>query len=77
MQEVSMIGIDLTQNGFQVHGAPAGGLVEFRKTVTRRKARAFPAEEPGCLVAMEACACAHYRGREVRNLKHDALTLLP
>ncbi len=77
MREVSMIGIDLKKNGFQVHGAPAGGLVEFRKTLTRRKARAFSAEEPGCQVAMEACASAHNRGREVGNLKHDALTLLP
>ena len=72
-----MIGIDLTKNSFQVHGAPAGGLVEFQKTLMRRKARAFQAEEPGCLVAMEACASAHCRGREVGNLKHNALTLLP
>ncbi len=73
MQEVRMIGIDLTQNGFQLHGAKADGLVEFRKTLTRWKARAFTAEEPGCLVATEACASARNRGCEVVNLKHDDL----
>jgi len=35
MTEVSIIGVDLAKNVFQLHGARADGAVAFRKKVNR------------------------------------------
>ena len=37
MVEVSIIGIDLSKNSFQVHGARADGSVAFRRKLSRGK----------------------------------------
>ena len=60
MEKVSMIGIDLAKNWFQLHGAAADGSVVFRKKLVRRKVLDFLASQPNCPVAMEACAGAHW-----------------
>ncbi|SLN77486.1 hypothetical protein ROA7023_04413 [Roseisalinus antarcticus] len=56
MEEVGIIGVDLTKNVFQVHGAAADGSVVFRKKLSRPQLVRFMAEQPQCLVVMEACA---------------------
>ena len=61
MGEVSIIGIDLAKRSFQLHGARADGSVGFRKTLSRGKVLPL-ASQPRCVVAMEACASAHYPG---------------
>lgn len=55
MEEVSIIGVDMAKNVFQVHGATADGSVMFRKKLSRPQFTRFMAEQPPCLVAMEAC----------------------
>jgi transposase len=35
MKEVSIIGVDLAKNVFQLHGAAADGTVLFRKKLSR------------------------------------------
>ena len=42
----------------------------FRRKLTRGRLLAFLAAQPRCLVAMEACASAHYWGREIDKLSH-------
>ena len=37
MEQVSMIGIDLAKNSFQLHGARTDGSVAFRKKLSRTK----------------------------------------
>jgi len=76
MEKVSIIGLDLAKNVFQVHGARADGSVDFRKKLSRRKMLMFFAAQPGCVVAMEACASAHYWAREIGNLGH-VVKLIP
>jgi transposase len=63
MKEVSIIGVDLAKNVFQLHGAAADGSVLFRKKLTRLQFERFMASQPACTVAMEACAGAHHRAR--------------
>jgi transposase len=65
MKKGSTIGLDLAKRSFQAHGAWADGGVAFRKKLSREKVLSFLAEEPRCLVAMEACGSAHHRGRAV------------
>ena len=77
MDEVSIIGIDLAKRSFQLHGASADGSVAFRRTLRRGKLLAFLATRPRCVVAMEACASAHYWGREIMALGHEVRLVPP
>ena len=77
MEEISIIGIDLAKNSFQAHGARADGSVAFRKKLSRGKLLSFLASQPRCVVAMEACASAHYWGREIRELGHEVRLVPP
>lgn len=77
MKEVTIIGIDLAKSVFQVHGAAVDGSTVFRKKLTRLQFVRFMAEQPACLVAMEACGSAHYWGREMKKLGHDARLIAP
>ena len=77
MEQVHMIGIDLAKQGFQLHGARLDGSVAFRKKLTRTKVLGFLASQPRCLVAMEACASAHYWGREIGKLGHEVKIMPP
>ena len=76
MHQVTIIGIDLAKNSFQLHGARADGSVAFRKKLGRDRLMTFLAEQPHCIVAMEACATAHGWGREIADLGH-AVKLIP
>ena len=77
MKQVTMIGIDLAKRSFQVYGARADGSVGFRVKLGREKVLDFLASQPRCTVAMEACASAHYWGREVRQLGHEVKLIPP
>lgn len=60
MKEISIIGVNLAKSVFQLHGAAADGTVLFRKKLTRPQFQRFIAEQPQCLVVMEACGGAHH-----------------
>ncbi len=77
MEEVTIIGIDLAKRSFQVHGARADGSVAFRRKLSRGKVLSFLASQPPCTVAMEACAGAHYWGREIAALGHEVRLVPP
>ena len=77
MDEVSIIGIDLAKRSFQLHGAREDGSVAFRKKLSRGKLLDFVASQPRCVVAMEACASAHYWGREIMQLGHEVRLIPP
>lgn len=76
MDQVITIGLDLAKHVFQLHGADATGQLLFRKRVTRSKLIGFLAAQPRCIVAMEACASAHYWAREIGKLGH-CVRLIP
>lgn len=77
MNEVSTVGIDLAKLVFQVHGSGSDGSVIFRKKLRRDQVLAFFAQLPRCVVAMEACASAHYWAREIAALGHDTRLIPP
>jgi transposase len=76
MEQATIIGLDLAKRVFQVHGATADGGVAFRKKLSRGQVLAFFTGLPPCVVAMEACATAHYWAREIGALGHD-IRLVP
>ena len=75
--EVSIIGLDLAKNVFQVHGACSDGSVAFRRKLPRAKVLSFFAAQPPCRVAMEACASSHHWGREISALGHEVKLIAP
>ena len=54
MDNVSIVGIDLAKQNFQLHGAAADGSGVFRKKLSRPQLTAYLSELPRCVVAMEA-----------------------
>src|SRR5205823_13179449 len=77
MKEVTTIGLDLAKNVFQVHGVDRAGAVVVRRALRRSQVLAWFAKLPPCLVGMEACATAHYWGRELRRLGHEVRLIPP
>ena len=77
MSEVSVIGLDLAERVFQVHGADASGRVLIRKQLRRGQVLEFFGRQPACVVAMEACSSAHVWGREIGRLGHEVRLIPP
>jgi transposase len=65
MKEVTIIGVDLAKNVFQLHGAAADGSVMFRKKLSWLQFGRFMADHKACEVAMEACPSAHHWARKL------------
>jgi transposase len=74
---VRTIGLDIAKSVFQLHGIDAGGQVVIRQQVKRRRVLAFFQKLPACVVGIEACASAHYWGRELTALGHDVRLMPP
>ncbi len=77
MSEVSIVGVDLAKNVFQLHAAAADGTVVFRRKVSRSQFVTLMAKLPRCLVAMEACATAHFWGRTLAALEYRVRLIPP
>lgn len=71
MSGVTIIAIDLAKNVVQIHSAAHDGAVVFRRKISRKHILGFLEEQPKCVVAMEACATAHYWGRQIQRLAYD------
>jgi transposase len=74
---VTIIGVDLAINVFQLHGAAADGSTVFRKKLSRQQFCKFMAAQPACIVAMEACGGAHYWAREMARIGHEPKLIAP
>ena len=77
MGQVVTIGLDIAKSVFQVHGVDGSGAIVVRRRLTRGKVLLFFEKLPPCLVGVEACATAHYWGRELRKFGHDVRLMPP
>jgi transposase len=75
--EVSIIGLDLAKNVFQVHGVNAAGEKVVAKGLRRGNMLPFFTRLPRCLIGIEACATAHYWARELGALGHEVRLIPP
>ena len=71
------IGLDIAKSVFQVHGIDAAGGVVIRRQIRRAHLLRFFAKLPECLIGIEACASAHYWGRELSKLGHQVRLMPP
>jgi len=70
MNKITVIGLDLAKNVFQVHGVDDAGQVVCRKKLRRAQVLAFFARLRPCLIGMEACGGMHYWSRKLSELGH-------
>ena len=74
--QITTIGLDLAKTVFHIVGLNQAGKKVLRKKIKRSHMLAYFANLPVCTVAMEACASAHYWGRELKKSGHT-IKLLP
>jgi transposase len=77
MTKISMIGLDLAKNVFQVHAVDASGKPVLRKQLRRAQMLKFFGGLEPCIVGMEACGSAHYWARELAKLGHEVRLMPP
>lgn len=77
MNDLTVIGIDIAKNVFQIHGANSLGKRLFKKRVSREHFLQFMVNLPICLVGMEACGSAHYWAKELVKLGFDVKLMSP
>lgn len=77
MAQVSIIGLDLAKNVFQIHGIDAQGKVLVRRALRRGEVLPYFTNLLPCLVGMEACATAHHWARKLIKLGHTVKLMPP
>jgi transposase len=77
MGEITIVGLDLAKNVFQVHGIDDKGNIIVRKRLRRADVVPFFEQLPNCLVGLEACASAHYWARAIAALGHTVQRMPP
>jgi transposase len=75
--KVSMIGLDLAKNVFQVHGVDASGSVVLRKRLSRGQVERFFAALAPAVVGIAACGGAHHWARRLRAFGHEVRLMTP
>jgi transposase len=67
---ISILGIDIAKNTFQLHGADNSGKAVHKKRLARRELAAHVANLPACTIVMEACGGANYWARVFQGSGH-------
>lgn len=75
--EITILGIDLAKNVFQIHGADRMGKKLIGKKLSRKQLSDFVTHLPPCTIAMEACGGAHFWARKFRALGHEVKLIAP
>ncbi|MDE2183393.1 MAG: IS110 family transposase [Alphaproteobacteria bacterium] len=77
MKKISTIGLDLAKKVFEVHAVDEAGQVVVRRSLRRAQVLGWFGKLAPCLIGMEACATAHYWGRELSKLGHTVKLMPP
>ena len=77
MKKITIIGIDVAKNVFQLHAVGSDGTVVLRRQLRRGQVLGFFAKLDPCLIGLEACATSHYWAREFQGLGHDVRLIPP
>lgn len=75
--QISIVGLDIAKQVFQVHAADAEGRRVAQVRLRRAQVLDFFRELPPCLVGMEACGTAHHWARELIALGHEVKLMPP
>ena len=77
MTHISVLGIDLAKNVFQLHGVDQEGNILVKKKLTRQKLNQYIMQLPPCLIGIEACSASHYWARQFESYGHEVKIMSP
>lgn len=77
MKRITVMGIDLAKNVFQVHGVGSRGEVLLRRSYGRGGVVRFVSNLKPCLIGIEACCGAYHWAREFRKHGHEVKIMSP
>ena len=72
MGKITTLAIDLAKTVFELYGVDGRGVCVLRRQVRRGQLLRVVAQLAPEQVAMEACASAHYWGRQIRGLRRSS-----
>ena len=74
---ISILGIDIAKNTFQLHGADSSGSAVHKMRLPRRGLAAHVANLPACTIVMESCGGANYWARVFQRSGHSVKLISP
>lgn len=77
MKNITVLGIDLAKDVFQLHGINEHGKKILGKKVTRSALPTLIAQLPKCKIVMEACGSSNYWSRKFMSYGHEVLQISP
>jgi transposase len=77
MANISVLGIDLAKNVFQLHGVDRQGKKVLGKRLTRAGLIEFVSNLKPCAIAIEACMGSHHWGRLFKEKGHSVKIMAP
>lgn len=77
MNEITLLGIDLAKNVFQLKGLDKHHKPVFKKRLSREKLSSFVRGLPKCTIMMESCGSSNYWGRAFIAMGHEVRLISP
>jgi transposase len=77
IKQVSILGVDLAKNVFQLHGVDHKGRTMLTRRVHREQLLRIIGELPPCLIGIEASTGAFYWQRQFEKLGHTVKIIAP
>tara|TARA_B110001454_G_C12688869_1_gene421462 strand:+ start:201 stop:1295 length:1095 start_codon:yes stop_codon:yes gene_type:complete len=77
MKEITLLGIDLAKNVFQIIGLDKHHKEVVRKRLNRIKLHEYIGNLPKCRILMESCGSSNYWGRTFVSMGHEVNLVSP
>ena len=77
MKNITVLGIDLAKDVFQLHGVNEYGKKVIGKKVNRAELPTLIAKLPTCKIVMEACGSANFWSRKFMSYGHEVRQISP
>lgn len=74
---ISLLGLDIAKNIFQLHGVDSTGKKVLKQRIERNKLSEYIANLPLCTIAMESCGGANYWARVFQRQGHTVKLISP
>lgn len=75
--DVTVLGIDLAKQSFQLHGVDSNGITVLKKKLARKNLCQFIALMPACIIGIEACGGANHWLRVFEKFGHTVHMIAP
>ena len=77
MNEITLLGIDIAKNVFQLKGLDKHHKEVFKKRISRGKLESFVRALPRCTIMMESCGGSNHWGRIFNAMGHESKLISP